>query len=129
MYINTELQGCFSPVIPGFKRLVDDLLYECDSSPNALTGPPKVLSQLPFDPSLVIQGKAALIRRPVIAVPGHRTYYLWGCFGIPALGPINSVFNFLLGILLPNISPATLDSCAALCDTRGYDAFGMVNGR
>jgi hypothetical protein len=128
VYINTELQGCFTPLIPGFKRLLTDVLFECDATPGTLTGPPKSLGQPHYDPSLEIRADVALIRQPSVSVPGGRTYYLYGCFGVLPLG-LTPVFNVLLSIVLPNISPATLDGCAAACDSRGFDAFGMVNGQ
>ena len=91
-----------------------------------MTGPPTSISLPNYNPALAIDSSAALIRPPVVAVPNGRTYYLNGCFGIPVLG---GVFNSLLSLVFPNLSPATLDSCAAKCDDAGYNAFGMVNGR
>jgi len=131
VYINTELQGCFTPLIPGFKRLITDLLFECDAIPDTLTGPPTILALPHYPLGHQIRDDTALIRRPVVSVPGGRTYYLNGCFGIPPLtgGLLGGVFNLLTSLLLPNISPATLGGCAAACNSRHFDAFGMVNGR
>lgn len=133
VYINTELQGCYTPLIPGFKRLLSDPLYECDDIPDALTGPPSVLEQPDYDPALIIEGDTALIRQPTVAVPGGHTFFLYGCFGLPPLGGgldgiVNGVFNGLLSILLPDFNTHTLESCAAGCDALGFNAFGMVNG-
>ncbi|KAK4041746.1 WSC domain-containing protein [Parachaetomium inaequale] len=92
VYINTELQGCYTPLIPGYKRLLTDPFYECDDIPDTLTGPPTVLDQPGYDPGLIITGTAALIRRRTVPVPGSNTFYIYGSLAssLQTLSPLRA---------------------------------------
>jgi hypothetical protein len=116
-------------VIPGYKRPITDLLYECVAIPDTLTGPPTVLNQSDYSPNPVLDVDAALIRRPAVFVPGGRVYYLYGCATVPAEGIQGGIFDAGTSTFLPNISPATLDNCAAQCHAQDFNSFAMVNGQ
>ncbi|KAK4192558.1 WSC domain-containing protein [Podospora australis] len=132
IYINTELQGCYAPRIPGYKASASDTVYECADPAPGLVGTPKTLVQPPIVTSQLINTKAALIRPPVVSVPNGRSYFLHGCYARNPPTTANGlpgIFNDALGFTILNLTPGTLDNCAAQCNARNYDAFGMVNGR
>ncbi|GAB1311726.1 hypothetical protein MFIFM68171_01936 [Madurella fahalii] len=130
VYINTELQGCYTPLLPGFKESINDPTYDCNDLSDLLTGPPTELSLPDFDPADLIDSDPALIHRVMVSANG-RTYYLNGCYGLAPLGdaPENGVFNVVGSTPILGLTPATLVECANQCSTLNYDAFGMVNGQ
>ncbi|CAP68029.1 uncharacterized protein PODANS_1_18970, partial [Podospora anserina S mat+] len=130
VYINPELQGCYSPIIPGFKATQAEPDYECFDPPTSLLGPPKVLAQPSYPSSLIINTGPALIRPPSVSA-GQRVYLINGCYGSSVFGTGGgtAVFNSALSLTRLNISPATLENCASICNAGNYDAMGMVNGR
>jgi hypothetical protein len=125
VYINPELEGCYTPQIPGYQ----DACYDV---PAGLLGPPKILPQKSYDPADTIDSAPALIHPVSVKVPRGRDYVIFGCYGAaPIPNPtinLDGVFNDVFGYSIVPISPATLDNCAAQCDGRNYDYFGMVNG-
>ncbi|KAK4156987.1 WSC domain-containing protein [Chaetomidium leptoderma] len=127
IYINTQLQGCYTPRIPGYKTNPSDPVYECDAISDTLTGPPTVLDLPEYDPSLILHGHTALIRMPVVAVPRGRTYYLNGCYGRTILDVVDSLVSY--HVPTATFTPATLDHCAALCDNLEYNIFSVLNGK
>ncbi|KAK4466678.1 WSC domain-containing protein 1, partial [Cladorrhinum samala] len=131
IYINPELQGCYQPIIPGYKASETDAQYECYNVPPSLLGPPKALPTSNFNPALLITSGPALIRPPSVTAPNGQVYLLYGCYGSPAFlsGGINGVLVALTSATYLNIVPATLDRCAALCSGANYPVFGMTNGR
>jgi len=118
LYINPELQGCFTPRIPGFLDSAADTTYECYTIPGSLLGPtlPPAGGPIPTDPF------EALIRPEVIAVSGGRTYQIYGCFADPASVFTSGAFE----VVATDIG--SLGACAALCDAEGYEFFGVNNG-
>ncbi|KAK4199700.1 hypothetical protein QBC40DRAFT_202071, partial [Triangularia verruculosa] len=130
IYINPELQGCYSPIIPGYKASQAEPEYECVDYPSSLLGPPKTLAQPSYPASLIINTGPALIRPPSVSA-GQRIYLLNGCYGnsVFGTGGGTGVLNSALSLVRTNISPATLDNCASICNTNNYDVMGMVNGR
>ena len=134
VYINTELQGCFTPLIPGYKNSEDDDFYGCYDVPDALLGPPSVLPQEDFDSADVITTGPALDRPLVITSSNSKVYYLNGCYGRQALDLVDNVLgvlNALFSATYTDIQPATLQNCADLCNggINAYDVIAMVNGR
>ncbi|KAK3695468.1 WSC domain-containing protein [Podospora appendiculata] len=45
VYINPELEGCYTPIIPGYKNSTDQPFYECGDVPLSLTGSAKTLAE------------------------------------------------------------------------------------
>ncbi|KAK3994951.1 WSC domain-containing protein [Cladorrhinum sp. PSN332] len=131
IYINPELQGCYSPRIPGFKATELDTTYECYDVPQSLLGPPKILPTATVNPAMLASGAPALIRPPSVFASNGVQYFLYGCFGSPAFNGVNvnGVLNALTSAQFPNINPATLENCASLCQALNYPVFGMTNGR
>jgi hypothetical protein len=113
VFINPELQGCYTPVIPGFKDGDRDPTFECYDVPAALRGPPKTLPQAVV-PALApnVPARPALIRQPSVASSAG-TYYLFGCIEVnPVLGIIGSLLTTAVQILP---APASLEACATAC--------------
>ncbi|KXX74355.1 WSC domain-containing protein 1 [Madurella mycetomatis] len=130
VYINTELQGCYNPLLPGFKESVDDPTYDCNDVSDLLTGPPTELSFPNIDSADPIDSGPALIRRMMVSANGM-TYYLNGCYGLGPLGttPEEGVFDIVESTPYLSLTPATLVECATRCSSLGSNAFGMVNGQ
>jgi hypothetical protein len=117
VYINPELQGCFTPQIPGFKDSPSDTTFECYDVPASLVGGPKTFSTLVIGASPTLNAvQAAASRPPTVSVTGALgpvTYYLNGCY-TTALG---SIVNALI-----SLEATTLEACATRC------ASGLVSG-
>ncbi|KAK3394015.1 hypothetical protein B0H63DRAFT_32249 [Podospora didyma] len=45
VYINPELQGCYSPVIPGYKNTSTQTTFDFNDIDASYLGPPKALAQ------------------------------------------------------------------------------------
>lgn len=113
VYINPELQGCYTPVIPGIKDGDRDPTFECYDVPAALRGPPKTLP-LAVVPALAPNAptRQALIRQPLVASPAG-SYFLYGCVQPTGLlGVIGGLLTTAAQILP---APASLEACAAAC--------------
>ncbi|KAK0749385.1 hypothetical protein B0T18DRAFT_104258 [Schizothecium vesticola] len=113
VFINPELQGCYTPVIPGFKDGDRDPTFECYDVPAALRGPPRTLAlavvpvAAPNAPT-----RQALIRQPSVASTSG-AYYLFGCVQVdPILGIVGNLLTTAVQILP---APASLEACAAAC--------------
>ncbi|KAK3365199.1 WSC domain-containing protein [Lasiosphaeria ovina] len=129
VYINPELQGCYTPQIPGYKSTSTQVLYECDDIDSSYFGPPHSLPLGVYSLSQTINAVPALVH-PLHVVGGARDYYIYGCYPQQALNQdgATGVFAPALSVQVPGFTPATLENCAAQCNTRNYDAFGMING-
>ncbi|KAK4168672.1 WSC domain-containing protein 1, partial [Cladorrhinum sp. PSN259] len=131
IYLNSELQGCYSPRLPGYKATEFDATYECYDPLTTVFGPPRILPTAVVNPAMLLTRGPALLKPPQVSSPGGTIYYLFACFGSPSFnGPgVNGVLNALTSATYLNISPATLERCAELCSAGGYPVFGMTNGR
>ncbi|KAK4240136.1 hypothetical protein C8A03DRAFT_13522 [Achaetomium macrosporum] len=122
VYINPELQGWYTPLIPGFKQSIDDAVYECAVIPEDLTGPPTTLSRPTYNESQSLQAALALIWPPTVEAPGA-TYHLWGCSNAPP----EDIFH--THVISPGGGLITLDLCAFQCQQSTYrDSFAVING-
>lgn len=133
VYIHPDLQGCYTPLIPGYKSTPGDRTYECYNVPEDLVGPPptNLLPNQVAAPGQLQPGSAALIRPPVISATPN--YYIREC--VEPSGPLALIGNVLttaLDVVLGD-TVATLEECARRCDlsptTQAYRYFGMANGK
>ncbi|KAK1750284.1 WSC domain-containing protein 1 [Echria macrotheca] len=133
VYINPELQGCYTPPIPGFKATGFEKVYGCYNIPRELTGQGKT-SQLEVPPAgsrplnPATGDKPALIRPPTVNTTVGNQFYLYGCYNGPAqglAGIVNGVLTVLQTVIGDNVN--TLEKCANACSA--YTYFGMSNGK